>query len=381
MRRAVGVAVVVGMVASVSVAAVPAEANGTVVMCHGLRATIVGATTTGPLDGTPHDDVIVGTSRNDIIRGGGGDDVICGGRGADQLYGGPGNDRLYGGRDWRHHRGGKWIKVGDRLRGGGGNDLLVPGVDRRPADVVYRDAIFWISAQQGLVINAARGTAVGQGHDTFVGTGAWLVLPTRLPSTVYGGPGRDFVDGVFSGSKIYGRGGNDVVRYVQRGGLVHGGSGNDTIQAYILFGDQPPLDLRGGPGRDRLTLTRNTLGPGFGGLARWNMATGAFTYTLGTRSITFTARGFEVGTPYTASDQARWVVRGTAGDDRLSLADTAAGGTFRALDGNDTFRGSSADDIFNGGDGTDRSLGMGAGNDTCVSVEIYDVNDCEVQQP
>jgi Ca2+-binding RTX toxin-like protein len=111
------------------------------------------------------------------------------------------------------------------------------------------------------------------------------------------------------------------------------------------------------------------------------MTTGAFRYAYDAKTIRLTARGFEIGTPDTAHIRARWVVRGTAGDDRPSLANTAAGGTFQALAGNDIFRGSAEDDTFNGGAGTDRCLGMGAGNDTCISIEINNVNDCEIRTP
>jgi hypothetical protein len=54
-----------------------------------------------------------------------------------------------------------------------------------------------------------------------------------------------------------------------------------------------------------------------------------------------------------------------------------AGTTFDGLAGDDTFRGSDYDDTFDGGPGQDHSLGMGDGDDTCVSVETIDGADCE----
>ena len=54
---------------------------------------------------------------------------------------------------------------------------------------------------------------------------------------------------------------------------------------------------------------------------------------------------------------------------------------FEALGGNDRFLGSAFDDTFDGGGGTDRSLGMGEGSDTCISVEILASDGCETIAP
>jgi Ca2+-binding RTX toxin-like protein len=354
-----------------------------VLRCHGLRATIVGTNQTEQLLGTPHDDVIVGRGGSDSIFGGGGDDVICGNAGADKIRGGPGNDRLYGGRDrYARSADGGLVRAGDLLDGGAGDDLLVPGVDRRPAAQIHRDIIDWNGARRGVTIRAGQGTAVGEGHDTFIGTGAWLLLSAHHDDVVYGSPGRDFVREVLAGDRVYGRGGNDVIASISpAGATVRGGAGDDTMQAGLASSQPSPTRMYGGSGRDRLTLSRYAGDPAETGLATWNMKTGAFRYTFAATTITLTAAGFEIGTPDTAHIEARWLVRGTDGNDRLSLANTAAGGTFHARAGDDAFRGSSADDIFDGGGGTDHSLGMGAGNDTCISVETYAVNDCEIQMP
>ena len=86
-----------------------------VVLCNGLRATIVGTGGNDSLRGTSGDDVIAGLGGYDQIDGLGGNDVICGGEGNDRLFGGPGNDTLLG-------EGGN-----DDLSGDDGNDALFGG--------------------------------------------------------------------------------------------------------------------------------------------------------------------------------------------------------------------------------------------------------------
>ena len=71
-----------------------------------------------------------------------------------------------------------------------------------------------------------------------------------------------------------------------------------------------------------------------------------------------------------------WTVVGTAGPDLL-MASGSWGTVFLGGHGDDTFQGSSHDDTFRGGLGQDHALGMGDGQDTCVSVEVIDGNDCE----
>jgi hypothetical protein len=51
--------------------------------------------------------------------------------------------------------------------------------------------------------------------------------------------------------------------------------------------------------------------------------------------------------------------------------------SFDGLDGDDVFWGTSGDDLFNGGPGDDHSWGMFNGDDTCISVETIDGDDCE----
>jgi hypothetical protein len=74
-------------------------------------------------------------------------------------------------------------------------------------------------------------------------------------------------------------------------------------------------------------------------------------------------------------------VRGTDGPNFVDAQDALGPVEFFGLGGDDTFRGSGSGDTFNGGSGTDHSLGMGDGDDTCISVEILDKPDCEHVTP
>ena len=61
-------------------------------------------------------------------------------------------------------------------------------------------------------------------------------------------------------------------------------------------------------------------------------------------------------------------------------ASGSTGTHFQGLGGADVFSGSAHDDVFDGGPGTDRATQMGAGDDTCISVETLDPlaqDDCE----
>jgi Ca2+-binding RTX toxin-like protein len=107
------------------------------------------------------------------------------------------------------------------------------------------------------------------------------------------------------------------------------------------------------------------------------MSTGRLTYTGG-RPVTLTVAHVErvdLSTWGTA-----WTITGTPGPDTLSAAGSW-GTAFTGRGGDDTFLGSAYDDTFRGGEGNDHSLGMGAGSDTCVSVEVLDSADCESVTP
>jgi Ca2+-binding RTX toxin-like protein len=393
----------------------PAEAS---VLCDGHRATLVGTRGDDVLVGTRGDDVIAGLTGSDSIEGRGGNDRICGGYGADRLRGGPGRDRVFGGPDRVAFDDEGSASIGDTLRGGPGRDRLVPGLDTRPVDDRNPDAILWDTSPRAVHIDAAAGVAVGDGPDTFVGTSTWLV-GSRFGDVIDGSAGPDLLNGaqgadvVRAGEgadtvladttggpggddQVWGGPGNDQLSSLGGQDVVRGGLGDDVIDdtgnsADVLSGEAGddqligeivrsdlPQVYAGGPGRDRLAIFSNLLNPTAApSRATWDMGTGALTLDFeGEQRLT--ASGFEEGNLSTFG--AAWEVRGTDGDETVNVGSMHQS-TFFALGGNDSFLGSAFDDTYDGGAGTDRSLGMGAGVDTCRSVEVFDTDDCESVSP
>jgi Ca2+-binding RTX toxin-like protein len=406
-----------GVVAALSLSAVPAQAD--IVYCNGHRATIVGTGGDDVIHGTSGRDVIAGLNGNDTIYGGGGDDLICGARGTDRIYGGRGDDKLRGGLDGISVTEEETSKTGDSLRGGPGDDVLLSGPDSRQADDVNPDAILWDTAPGPMRIDVAAGTATGQGHDTFFAPGSWFVGSaygdTVLGSTegdrLNGGPGSDVIRGragddriiadlgkgqhyndvVYGGAgddeisagrgqdRLYGGDGDDVIDdFGNSGDVLAGGAGADLLIGEIVRTEQEQR-YSGGAGVDRVSLFTNLVNPTVeASTGQWNMQSGVMTLNLGT-PIILTVEDIESGDLSTYGTA--WNVTGTDGDDTLTAAGTS-GTTFHGLVGDDTFMGSTFDDLFDGGPGTDHSLGMGENganddSDTCISVEVFDVADCE----
>jgi Ca2+-binding RTX toxin-like protein len=391
------------------------------VVCDGRAATVVGTVGADVLRGTRGPDVIAALGGNDTLIGLRGDDRLCGGLGRDRLIGGPGNDRLLGGADWLHVTDeGSTERVGDQLSGDAGNDVLLPGRDRRAADDVIHDEISWESSPHRVTVNAATGVSLGQGRDRFDSRGAWLT-GSRYADDIRGSAGRDLLSSGRGDDVVRGLGGADRILtdpFGSNGGddLALGGLGNDMISADrgedVLRGGPgddvvddmgPAADrLYGGPGADRLftqitdvsgvdqvvdggagahdlvDLHTQTINPTTEpASAVWSMTTGKLTYTLD-HPVSLTVAHVE--RVDLSAWGTSWAITGTNGPDRLS-ASGSWGTVFRGLAGDDTFLGSSYDDVFRGGAGTDHSLGMGAGTDTCLSVEVLDETDCENTSP
>ncbi|HET7529574.1 MAG TPA: calcium-binding protein [Mycobacteriales bacterium] len=416
--RASAIALTSTVVTGFAVLGPALPAHAAAVTCHGVRATIVGTPGSDVIHGTSHRDVIAGLGGNDTIYAGGGNDLVCGARGADRLYGGPGNDRLYGGKDLVHRPDeGETERVGDTLRGGPGDDLLSAGVDRRTADNLVFDVFSWDQSHRGVHIDMRTGHAHGDGSDVFSG-GTYRVVGSSYGDVVDGTDHRDLIETGPGPDVVRARGGNDdiVVDNVHRGpgsndDRVSGGDGNDRITAGlgedrlsggagndwiedlgasndVLVGgpgddmlmseiwDTPdaPQVFNGGRGIDTVQLNTenidNNQAPATG---TWDMATGAMTYNLDHEidlsavyidRIIFDAGG------------SSWTITGTNAADGV-FASATAQTSFDALGGDDQFRGSDGNDTFNGGDGQDHSFLMGDGDDTCISVEQIDGNDCE----
>ncbi len=420
MKRMLTPIAAVALAAPLVLLAFSAPAGAASVECAGHRATIVGRAGDEVLNGTPGADVIAGLKGGDTIHGNGGNDIICGGYGSDHLYGGAGNDRVYGGRDRLAATDDGLLRVGDFVVGGPGDDRLVPGFDPRPADdALALDAVSWDKTTHGVRIDIGRGVATGEGRDTFVSTGAW-VIGSNYSDRIDGGPGDDLISGGRGSDRLAGHGGDDQILAddATTGGrgvtdTVTGGAGDDQLSSWfgvddvaggpgddsiddtggtpdtlrggpgddlIVYDMAPPAgahhaSLAGGIGHDKLDVFSNKVNPS-GGAATgtWNMATGAMTFDPG-QAITLAASGFEEGGLSTFG-ASTWTVRGTSGPDIIRVGN-GDGTKFTGLGGDDSFLGTAGDDTFNGGPGTDHSLGMGVGDDTCNSVEVFDFDDCE----
>src|SRR3954454_12201211 len=399
-------------------ALVAAPAQAAVVLCDGHRATLVGTRGDDVILGTRGNDVIAGLTGSDTIEGRGGDDRICGGDGADRLRGGPGQDRVFGGPDRVAFDDEGSASIWDTLRGGPGRDRLAPGLDPRPVDDVKPAAIGWGPSSRSVHTDAAAGVAAGDGPDSCVGTATWLV-GSRFGDVIDGSAGPDLLNGAQGADVVRagagadtvladtsgGSGGDDQVwggpgddRLSSLGGqdVIHGGLGDDVIDdtgnsADVLAGEAGndlvigeivrsdlPQVYAGGPGRDQVSIFSNLLNPTAAqSRATWDMGSGAMVVDFqGEQHLT--ASGFEEGNLSTFG--AAWNVRGTDGDDMVNVG-SMHGSTFLGLGGNDSFLGTAFDDSYDGGAGTDRSLGMGDGFDTCVSVEVLAPDGCESVSP
>ena len=148
------------------------------------------------IDAGAGNDTVRAGAGNDTVFGGQGDDVLSGEAGNDLLLGGPGNDTMDGGQ------GSDTIVVAD----GGGADVVVGGEDSAGGDIDLLD----------------------------------LSGVTTATTVVY--------SGAESGSLTH-AGGSVSFSQIEK---VQLGSGDDSVSAQAGAG---PLEVRGGAGLDRLTIT------------------------------------------------------------------------------------------------------------------------------
>jgi Ca2+-binding RTX toxin-like protein len=418
------------LASAVAVLGVATPAHAATATCRGIKATLVGSPSADVIHGTARRDVIVGLGGNDTIFGSGGDDLVCGGDGSDHLFGGAGNDRLYGGRDsLEDAQEDGTERIGDTVSGGPGRDRLDAGTDPRAADTVVHDVYSWAGAARGVHLDLRTRTARGEGTDTFargtvtvvgsahgdviVGThrrdrietgagpdvvrarrGSDLVSvgPNPRPRTgaaqVWGGPGADRLTASEDRVRLSGGPGDDWIAAGGSRAHLSGGPGNDNLQGGDselsggtgddaltgLIGDAAAFD--GGPGSDYIQIDSTLEGRReAASTGTWNMATGDLSFTLDDTTRLSVSDIERASLPGWGT---AWTVTGTSGDDFVGGdANTSSPVTFFGRGGDDSFRGTEGDDLFDGGSGDDHSYGMGAGDDTCVSVETIDQADCE----
>jgi plastocyanin len=210
-----------GMTAVLIAAFLAAVSTGAqaAVMCGDKRATIVASPRQARIVGTDNNDVIVGNdlanviegrAAEDVVCGRGGDDVVKGQGGNDVVYGGAGNDRLLGGPS--HDT--LWGDAGDDsllgqhglfdfMIGGAGDDAMDGGASETNRGDAWNTADYR-TASRPVDVNLARGTAIGQGHDTLANVdNVWgsayddtlVGSDTGNGNMMDGGRGDDVIDG------------------------------------------------------------------------------------------------------------------------------------------------------------------------------------------
>lgn len=222
------------VLATFAVVAMPQIASAVTPRCLGTRATIVGTARADLIKGTARADVIAGLGGGDVIKGLGGGDSICGGNGSDKLIGGDRGDALVG-------------EAGnDALSGGGGSDFFFggPGNDMFNGGAGIDDTADYFFAPSGVQADLAAGTATGEGTDTL--TGIEDLEGSRFDDTLTGDPNWNFF---FPGE------GNDIV--------VGGGDTRDLVN-FFFSANAVVVDLTAGTATGEGTDTLTGIGQVFG---------------------------------------------------------------------------------------------------------------------
>lgn len=180
----------------------------------------------GPIMGTPGDDILCGTSYADTFYAGDGNDQIFAYGGADRIYAGPGDDVV-------HADAGP-----DFIDAGSGDDIVYAGPQR---DTVYgrsgSDRIF----------------GEGDGDVIDGGSGADVIFGGWGPDRVRGGADADHIDGENDDDTIHGNKGDDVITGGPLLDTLYGDDGRDRLLACDRF----PDSVHGGSGRDTARITAN----------------------------------------------------------------------------------------------------------------------------
>ena len=292
--------------------------------CNGLEATATGEPGQSLL-GTAGDDVVITGGATRVDTGAGDDSICVTATGTVVVNAGPGNDFVGA----RAHQGRSIVSLGfgdDRFFGGDGPDRVWSQESTNQTS----------SSDQDLILT------YGGDDDVISGSSTALNSDTVLLGT-----------------------GNDVlVTYgFSASATLAGGPGTNTLQPL------PGPDVRGDWNFDNVAgearmddISRLT----------WS-AFQRFTLT-GLQGDRLRFRGSSASELVRTGGTCQVVLRGRAGNDRLTVGDEGCNG-LRAGDallvggsGNDRLTGSDGDDVLRGGGGRDRGEG-GAGDNRCESIE------------
>ena len=252
------------------------------------------------IEGSLFDDHLTGDDADNSLLGFWGDDILEGGAGGDWLFGGKSDDTLSGGEGDDYLDGGAGA---DAIDGGEGND-----------DASY------VSADAGVTVNLATGTAQGGGGHA---EGDILVGIENIQGTIHA----DHLTGDDGDNRLWGGWGDDI---------LEGGDGDD-----FLTGSRGADTLDGGGGGDRASYRFSEAG------VTVNLAAGT---GQGGHATGDTLAEIE-------HIEGSWYSDHLTGDD----GDNCLWGN----PGDDTLDGGEGNDFLDGQDGQDRLQG-GAGNDTFV---------------
>jgi Ca2+-binding RTX toxin-like protein len=292
--------------------------------CNGQTPTMTGAPGDNLL-GTAEDDVVITNGAVRVDTGAGDDSICVTGQGSVVVNAGPGNDFVGA----RAHVGRTFVSLGfgnDRYVGGDGPDRV------------------WSQESSNQTSPGDSDVIITNGGDDYVISGSSVALNS---DTVFLGEGNDvLVTYGFSSSAV-----------------LTGGPGNNLLQPL------PGPDVRGDWLFDNVAGTAT-----MDGVTRLSWTSFRRFLLTGLQGERLRYRGSSAGETVVAGGTCQAVLRGRAGNDRLTVDDAGCNGlpAGNALlvggAGADQLKGSAGDDLLRGGSGHDRGDG-GAGDDSCVKVE------------
>lgn len=230
--------------------------------------------TSGAVDGSFRNEILIAQSASAAtLNGNGGDDILVGGVGNDVLNGGEGNDILHGGAG------------NDTLAGGNGNDTAS-----------YIES--GVGVNISLLVAASQNTG-GAGSDTL--SGIENLIGSNSNDTLSGDGNSNILSGLAGNDILVGGGGNDFLIGGLGGDTLAGGAGNDTfiwlpggVDADVLKTDHVTdftIDHVGHVNSDVLDLSQLLVGESAAGNVLDDYLSFAFSGSTTTINVSATAGG------------------------------------------------------------------------------------------
>ena len=199
------------------------------------------------------------------------------------------------------------------------------------------------------------------------------VVGTDGPDVLVGTGGHDVFVAGGGHDEVRGWGGADLLCGGDGSDRLHGGAGADTLVDVLTT--RRHQELRGGPGHDRLAV-------GWRDVQDGEQVTSSLRIDL-ERGLARVGDG--AGVPVHsfrevegAFGEGTWTVVGTGADERFTAHPYVVAATLVGGGGRDVLVGSWHDDVLRGGPGRDTAY-PDRGRDTCVSVELGNLDACETR--